>query len=66
MRLDGRQLVRGDRFFGRDFVVVRQAPTFRAGTFASPAPDAQGAVVEDCFRHIKTPNSVLAEIDLNV
>jgi len=66
MGLDGSELVGRNSFFGGDFVVVREAPTFRTGALASPAPNAEGTVIEDCFRHIKISNSVLAEIDLNV
>jgi hypothetical protein len=60
------EFMRRDRFFGSDLVVVREAPTFRARTLAGPTPDAESAVIEDCLRHIKTSNSVLAEIDLKV
>src|SRR5206468_960084 len=66
VRLDGGELVSGEIFLSRYFVVVWEAPTLRTSSFASLTTDAEGAVVQDRFRHIKTLNSLLAEFRAQV
>jgi hypothetical protein len=56
----------GDPLFRGDLVVIWETPTLRASSFAGLASDAEGTVVEDGFRHIKTLNSVLTEFNLFV
>jgi hypothetical protein len=66
MCLNGGELVGGNPFFRRYPIVIRKTPSFRPGTLAGLAADAERTVVQDGLSHNKTLNSVLSEFQPKV